>query len=55
MTFLAILELAKEQLVDIVQAEPFAPIYVRAAIASGAPTATDRREPAFTRAPTDEQ
>ncbi|MFM2446737.1 MAG: hypothetical protein RI936_1184, partial [Pseudomonadota bacterium] len=30
-TFLALLELAKEALVDITQAEPFAPIYVRIA------------------------
>lgn len=29
-TFLALLELAREQLVDIAQAEPFAPIYVNA-------------------------
>lgn len=30
-TFLAVLELLKEKLADIVQAEPFAPIYVQAA------------------------
>jgi segregation and condensation protein A len=37
-TFLSILELAKEQLLDIVQNEPLAPIYVRtlAAVASDA-------------------
>ncbi len=29
-TFLALLELAREQLIDVVQAEPFAPIYVQA-------------------------
>ena len=28
-TFLALLELAREQLVDIAQAEPYAPIYVQ--------------------------
>ena len=28
-TFLAILELAREQLLDIAQAEPYAPIYVQ--------------------------
>jgi chromatin segregation and condensation protein Rec8/ScpA/Scc1 (kleisin family) len=28
-TFLAMLELAREQLVDIAQAEPYAPIYVQ--------------------------
>ncbi|MFZ4472416.1 MAG: segregation/condensation protein A, partial [Limnohabitans sp.] len=30
-TFLALLELAKESLVDITQAEAYAPIYVRLA------------------------
>lgn len=30
-TFIALLELAKENLVDITQAEAFAPIYVRLA------------------------
>jgi len=30
-TFLALLELARESLLDITQAEPFAPIYVRIA------------------------
>ena len=29
MTFLAILELARERLLDLAQAEPFAPIYVQ--------------------------
>ena len=29
-TFLAILELAREQLIEVAQAEPFAPIYVHA-------------------------
>jgi segregation and condensation protein A len=33
-TFLAILELAKESLIELVQAESFAPIHVRAATAS---------------------
>jgi len=28
-TFLAILELAREQLLDVAQAEPYAPIYVQ--------------------------
>ena len=28
-TFLAVLELTKETLLDVTQAEPFAPIYVR--------------------------
>ena len=32
-TFLAIMELIKESLIDIVQAEPFAPIHIRAKIA----------------------
>ena len=35
-TFLAILELIKEALIEVVQAEPFAPIYLRAASASEA-------------------
>ena len=30
-TFLALLELAREALLDITQAEPYAPIYVRIA------------------------
>ena len=30
-TFVAILELVREGLIDIVQAEPFAPLHVRAA------------------------
>jgi segregation and condensation protein A len=34
-TFLAVLELLKERLVELVQAEPYAPIYVRAAAGSG--------------------
>jgi segregation and condensation protein A len=39
-TFLAILELLKELLVDVVQAEPFGPIHVRAAGATNATAAT---------------
>jgi segregation and condensation protein A len=35
-TFLAILELVKESLIDIVQAEPFGPIHVRSARAQTA-------------------
>jgi segregation and condensation protein A len=31
-TFLAVLELIKESLVDLVQAEPFAPIYLKAKV-----------------------
>ncbi len=34
-TFLALLELLKESLIDIVQAEPFAPIHVRVATTAG--------------------
>jgi segregation and condensation protein A len=30
-TFLAILELMKESLIDIVQSEPLAPVYIKAA------------------------
>jgi segregation and condensation protein A len=33
-TFLALLELSRERLIDLVQSEPFAPIYVRAAAES---------------------
>ena len=33
-TFLAILELIKEALIDIAQAEPFAPIYIKSAVTS---------------------
>jgi segregation and condensation protein A len=36
-TFLAILELVKESLVDIVQAESFGPIHIRASQASPGP------------------
>lgn len=35
-TFMAVLELLKEHLIDLVQSEPFAPIYVKAAVASQA-------------------
>jgi len=31
-TFLAVMELIKEQLIELIQAEPFAPIHVRAKI-----------------------
>ena len=34
-TFVAILELVREGLIEIVQAEPFAPLHVRAAPRSG--------------------
>jgi len=33
-TFMAVLELLKESLIDLVQAEAFAPIYVKAATAA---------------------
>jgi len=33
-TFLAILELVKEQMLDIVQNEPFAPLYVRPSVSA---------------------
>jgi segregation and condensation protein A len=36
-TFLAVLELLKESLIEIVQAEPFAPIHVRVATTAGPP------------------
>lgn len=38
-TFLAVLELVKESLIELVQAEPYAPIYVKAAMASLEPEA----------------
>jgi segregation and condensation protein A len=40
-TFLALLELAREQLIDIAQAEAFAPIYVNARAAEGFALAAD--------------
>jgi len=47
-TFLALLELLKDSLIDIVQAEPFAPIHVRVATTAGpagiARTALDNEE-----------
>ena len=33
-TFMAVLELLKEHMIDLVQSEPFAPIYVKAATAA---------------------
>ena len=44
-TFLALLELARELLIEITQAEGFAPIYVRLAHAQSAlkPSASSRR------------
>ena len=47
-TFLAVLELVKESLIELVQAEPFAPIHVRAAAApasgdGGAPEQVEQR------------
>src|SRR5262245_11902183 len=41
-TFLAILELLKESLIDVVQAEPFGPIHVRTAHSQGAESAEPR-------------
>lgn len=43
-TFLAILELVKESLLELTQAEPFAPIHVRAAAASSAAAGQDIME-----------
>lgn len=40
-TFLAILELIKEAMLDIVQSEPFAPIHIKAADSSAAHSDTD--------------
>jgi segregation and condensation protein A len=39
-TFLAVLELVKESLIEVVQAEPYAPVHVKAASASVADGAT---------------
>jgi len=36
-TFMALLELLKERMIDLVQSEPFAPIYVKAAAAEDVP------------------
>jgi segregation and condensation protein A len=44
-TFLAMLELAKEMLVEIVQETPSAPIYLRAKAAHGDPPAGDAGQP----------
>jgi segregation and condensation protein A len=43
-TFLAMLELLKESLIEIVQAEPYAPIHVRVAVASGPTTSAANDE-----------
>jgi segregation and condensation protein A len=43
-TFLAVLELIKESIIDIVQSEPFAPIYIKAVADSG--TAASDEKPA---------
>jgi segregation and condensation protein A len=40
-TLLAILELVKEQLIDLVQSEAFAPIHLKAASSDGATTGRD--------------
>jgi segregation and condensation protein A len=53
-TFLAILELLKESLVDVVQAEPFGPMHVRAAGATGGNGQTER-QPEPTREATAEE
>jgi len=48
-TFIALLELAKEMLIDVTQAEAFAPIYVRLAYAPSAvvePASPDDGQPA---------
>ena len=42
-TFLAILELIKETLIDVVQTEPFGPIHIRAAQAGPGPQRSQRR------------
>ncbi len=40
-TFIALLELLRERVIELVQAEPFSPIHVRAAAASAAETAAE--------------
>lgn len=45
-TFLAILELTKESLVEVVQAEPFGPIHVRSAQSEASGERTEAAEPA---------
>jgi segregation and condensation protein A len=40
-TFLAILELLKESLIDVIQAEPYGPIHVRAAQSSAKSRGSD--------------
>ncbi|HKK14948.1 MAG TPA: ScpA family protein [Gammaproteobacteria bacterium] len=44
-TFLSLLELIKESLIELIQAEPFAPIYVKAA-GGAAPESQDEAQPA---------
>jgi segregation and condensation protein A len=46
-TFLAILELLKESLIDVIQAEPYGPIHVRAAESLAAAEASARPEAAL--------
>jgi segregation and condensation protein A len=50
--FLAILELLKESLVDVVQAEPYGPIHVRAAKSLGDETSGARDAAAAVGSPT---
>jgi segregation and condensation protein A len=45
-TFVAILELLREGLIEIVQSEPFAPIHVRAGAPRPAPTVAEDTEQA---------
>jgi len=40
-TFMAVLELLKESMIDLVQSEPYAPIYVKAATAAEVPSQVD--------------
>ena len=60
-TFIAVLELMREGLIDIVQAEPFAPLHVRAAaenrmlrLVANNDAPADEAEPVFEAEPTSE-
>jgi segregation and condensation protein A len=56
-TFIAVLELMREGLIDIVQAEPFAPLHVRAAAENRMLRLVTNHEPAApgTQVPVDEE
>lgn len=54
-TLLAVLELVRESLLDLIQAEPFAPVYVRAARNGGLADGVDEAPAAVNQAGTEEE